>query len=186
MLVALKQLHGLIFMMLDPHKNRELVFLFLFSFDMGQDVSSCDLVDLIKNECKVAKKYVVEAMARAESILKVRNECDAYISRVCTDYKIARIQNVERNILRLAIFELLLEGKIPKKVVFAEAKRLAKKFTTEEAATFVHALLAAVSASSGISIEGEVPNLLEAYQKIEAEVTSLEGLVMPCVKDCSL
>jgi N utilization substance protein B len=154
-------------MTLDPYKKRELVFLFLFSFDMGQDVPSTDVVELIRNECKVAKKYALEAMARAETILKIRDECDKLISHVCTDYKIARIQSVERNILRLAIFEIVIEGTLPPKVVFAEAKRLAKKFSTEEAALFVHALLAAVSTKVGISVE-EAPNLEEAYKKLEA------------------
>lgn len=158
-----------IFMSLDPHKKRELVFLFLFSFDMGQDVASNDLVNLVKDECKVSKKYVVEAMARAEAVLKMRDDCDAYISKVCHDYKIGRIQNVERNILRLAIFELVLEKTLPAKVVFAEAKRLAKKFTTEEAANFVHAVVAAVCVSSGISVEEEPTDLREAYQRLETQ-----------------
>ena len=154
-------------MTLDPYKKRELVFLLLFSFDMGQDVASSDVVELVKDECKVAKKYVLEAMARAEVILKAREECDKLIELVCKDYKIARIQSVERNILRLALFETVIEAKLPPKVVFAEAKRLAKKFSTEEAASFVHALLAAASCHVGISVEEVAPNLEEAYQKLE-------------------
>ena len=154
-------------MTLDPHKKRELVFLLLFSFDMGQIVPSNDVVDLVKDECKVAKKYVLEAMARAEIILKAREECDKRIEHVCKDYKIARIQSVERNILRLAIFEIVIEGTLPPKVVFAEAKRLAKKFSTEESVNFVHALLAAATTHSGIIVEEQAPNLQEAYQKLE-------------------
>ena len=152
-------------MTLDPYKKRELVFLFLFSFDMGQEVPSSEIVELVRGECKVAKKYALEAMARAEAILKARDECDAYITRVCSEYKIGRIQSVERNIVRLAVFELMIEGKLPPNVVFAEAKRLAKKFTSEEAVLFVHALLAAIYARSEGG-GGEVPNLQEAYQRI--------------------
>jgi N utilization substance protein B len=155
-------------MTLDPHKKRELVFLLLFSFDMGQNVLSSDVVELVKDECRVAKKYALEAMARAEDILKAREECDKLIGLVCKDYKIARIQSVERNILRLAIFETVIERKVPPKVVFAEAKRLAKKFSTEESSNFVHALLAAASTHIGLSVEETVPNLEEAYQKLEA------------------
>ena len=50
----------------------------------------------------------------------------------------------ERNILRLAIFELMLEQQLPESVVFAEAKRLARKFSTKEAAGLIHALLGAL------------------------------------------
>ncbi len=157
-------------MSLDPYKQRELVFLLLYSFDMGQDILSSDIVELVKDECKVAKKYVVEARGRVETILKVREACDTLIAKVCTDYKIERIQSVERNIIRLAIFELILEQELPPKVVFAEAKRLAKKFSTEESSNFVHALLAAASTLSGMSVEGEAPDLKEAYQVLSEAI----------------
>jgi N utilization substance protein B len=127
---------------LDPRKYRELVFLILFSSDMGQGPSD-ELLDLIMQECKVAKVHVLEAKARAEAILEKRDECDAYIKSVSKEYRLERIMSVERNVLRLAIFELMFERQVPTKVVFAEAKRLAKKFSTDEAAAFVHSLLGA-------------------------------------------
>ena len=152
MLVSLEQFYGDPFAVttLDPHKYRELVFLVLYSFEMGQG-SSDELLDLITQECKVAKKYVLEASARAEAILKRRDECDASIKSVCDEYRVERIMSVERNILRLAIFELVFEQQVPAKVVFAEAKRLAKKFSTEDAAVFVHSLLGAVAARAGLA-----------------------------------
>ena len=128
---------------LDPHKFRELVFLVLFSLDMGQSPSD-ELFCLIMNECKVAKRHVIDASARAEAVLKRRDECDAYIKAVCDEYRIERIMCAERNILRLAVFELMLEPREPESVVFAEAKRMARKFSTKEAATFVHSILGAI------------------------------------------
>ena len=127
----------------DPHKFRELVFLNLFSFDIGQGPSD-ELFDLIASECKVAKRHVFDASARAEAIFKRRNECDELIKSVCDEYRIERIMCAERNILRLAIFELMLEQQLPESVVFAEAKRLARKFSTKEAAGLIHALLGAL------------------------------------------
>jgi transcription antitermination protein NusB len=128
---------------LDPHKFRELVFLVLFSLDMGQKASD-ELFDLIMYECKVAKRHVLDASAKAEAIMKRSDECDALIKSVCEEYRIERIMNAERNILRLAIFELVLEPQLPENVVFSEAKRLTRKFSTKEAATFVHSLLGAI------------------------------------------
>lgn len=135
---------------LDPHKYRELVFLILYSFEMGQSPSD-ELFELITQECKVTKKHVLEANTRAEAILKRRNECDDYIKNVCDEYRVERIMSVERNILRLAIFELVFEQQVPVKVVFAEAKRLAKKFSTDEAVAFVHSLLGAIAARAGLA-----------------------------------
>jgi N utilization substance protein B len=61
----------------------------------------------------------------------------------------ARLQSVERTILRLAIFELVLKRELAPKIVFAEAKRLAKKFSTDEAVAFVHGILGAVAKDAG-------------------------------------
>lgn len=155
-------------MTLDPYKKRELVFLLLFSADMGQDLLSEEVVDLVKNECKVAKKHVLEALERARTIFGVFEACDELISRICTEYKITRIQSVERNILRLAIFEIAMERKIPTKVVFAEARRLAKKFSTDESVNFVYALVAAVALHAGIIVEDKPPNLDDAYRAMSA------------------
>ena len=160
-------------MTLDPYKKRELVFVLLFSFEMGQDLASDDVVDLVAHECKVAKKYVIEARARVEDILKERDACDARILKICQEYSIARIQSIERNVLRLAIYELMIEKNVPPKVVFSEAKRLAKKFSSYEAATFVHALLAAVSVASGVAVDVEQVDVEAAYQQLQNAATSL-------------
>ncbi len=158
-------------MALDLYKKRELVFLLLFSSDLGNNGVSGDLIDLVKNECKVSRRHVLEARTRAEAIVNARQQCDALIANVCKDYTIGRIQSVERNVLRLAIFELVLERKVPPKVVFSEAKRLTTKFSTNEAALFVHALLAAISHAAGLVVE-EGTNVQEAYDAMKrAEAT---------------
>ena len=133
---------------LDPHKFRELVFLILYSSDMGHPPSD-ELLDMIAQECKVAKSHVLEAKARADAFLKRSDECDDLIKSVCEAYRLERIMSVERNILRLAICELVFERQVPVSVVFAEAKRLAKKFSTDEAASFVHSLLGAITVKVG-------------------------------------
>jgi N utilization substance protein B len=130
-------------MSFDPYKSRELVFLLIYNLDMGETPND-DLVELIMAECRVAKKHVQDALARAELIWKERQTCDAMIQKVCHEYSIDRIQSVERNVLRLSVYELIIEKTLPPKVVIAEGKRLAKKFSTDDAAVFVHTLLGAL------------------------------------------
>jgi N utilization substance protein B len=136
-------------MALDPHKKRELVFLLLFSADMGQELLSRDLLCFVADECKVSKHHVAEAVELAQEIQKAQIECDALITKKCQEYSMARLQSVERTILRLAIFELVLKRELAPKIVFAEAKRLAKKFSTDEAVAFVHGILGAVAKDAG-------------------------------------
>jgi N utilization substance protein B len=56
---------------------------------------------------------------------------------------------IDRNILRLAIFEILFDNKVPVKVAVSEAVELAKTFGSENSARFVNGVLGSVSALSG-------------------------------------
>jgi transcription antitermination protein NusB len=68
-------------------------------------------------------------------------EIDLMISNTSHSYAFERIQSVERNVLRLGVFELFFDPSIPPKVAIAEAMRLARKFGTKESAVFVNAIL---------------------------------------------
>lgn len=124
-------------------KFREVIFLLLFS----QDANSNDpqnLCDLLMDELKITRKNVQEAYEKAETITNSLDQIDAFISDISTSYSIDRIQRVDCTILRLAIFELLIEKALPQEVIIAEAKRLAKKFSTPDAVVFCQALLDAL------------------------------------------
>ena len=70
-------------------------------------------------------------------------EIDALISTYAERWRLERMATVDRNILRLAIYEFLYED-TPKKVVINEALEIAKKFSTTEAVQFVNGILDAV------------------------------------------
>jgi N utilization substance protein B len=53
---------------------------------------------------------------------------------------------VDRNILRLAIFEILIDNNVPVKVAINEAVELAKKFGSDSSSRFVNGVLGSVSA----------------------------------------
>lgn len=68
-------------------------------------------------------------------------EIDALIAGQADNWRLERMPAVDRNILRLAVFELLHEEDIPKLVVVDEAIELAKKFSTDQSSRFVNGLL---------------------------------------------
>jgi transcription antitermination protein NusB len=125
---------------LQPQKFRELVLQVLFSHDVHASDSQ-ELCVLLSIELKVTKRHVKDALAKVEAIVNSLPEIDAVILEYSTSYAIDRIQSVERAILRLGLYELLLEKTVPYPVIVAEAKRLAKKFATPDAAVFCQALL---------------------------------------------
>lgn len=127
-------------MSLPQQKFREIVFQLLFSRDVGE-VPDQGLVGLIMKELAVTRKSVLQALERVQMIEEFLPEIDAKIAEASSSYDFSRIQRVERNILRIGCYELLHDDAIPPAVAISEAMRLARKFGTVEAASYVNALL---------------------------------------------
>jgi len=68
-------------------------------------------------------------------------EIDGLLSQQADHWRLERMPAVDRNILRLAVFELVHEPDVPKLVVLDEAVELAKRFGSEQSARFVNGLL---------------------------------------------
>ena len=126
-------------MTLTPQKFREAVLLFLFSTDFSQGYS--DTVPLVMEELKTTKKNTDEAKLKAEFILTHFHDLDLLISKYYSAYDFHRIPYAEKNILRLAFFELVVEKILHYKVIISEAIRLTRKFASREAGAFINALL---------------------------------------------
>ena len=82
------------------------------------------------------------------------DEIDANISRQSESWRLDRMATVDRNILRVAIFEFM-ETETPKKVVINEALEVAKRFSAPDAVSFINGVLDAVCASIEGSAESE-------------------------------
>lgn len=74
-------------------------------------------------------------------VLDARPAIDAVIQRYSQHWKIDRMSGVDRNILRLAIFEMFWRLDIPAKVSINEAIDIGKKFGTEESGAFINGIL---------------------------------------------
>jgi N utilization substance protein B len=73
--------------------------------------------------------------------LEHRDEADAVIKKHAKNWDLHRIAAVDRNILRLAIYEMLHRDDIPPVVSINEAVDIAKKFSTEDSGKFVNGIL---------------------------------------------
>ena len=71
-------------------------------------------------------------------------EIDALIKRRAENWRIQRMAVVDRNILRLAIYEFLYQDDTPKTVVINEALEIARRFSTFEATQFINGILDAI------------------------------------------
>ena len=82
-------------------------------------------------------------------VMRNSDEVDRNIRAFAPAWPVEQIPVVDRNILRLAIFEILLDNKVPVKVAINEAVELAKKFGSDNAPKFVNGVLGSVSAIAG-------------------------------------
>ncbi len=106
----------------------------------AEDVLNCLLADAGLSEENNA--FVRELVS---GVTKNRQELDQNIKKFATAWPIEQIPVVDRNILRLAIFELLIDNKVPVKVAINEAVELAKSFGGDNSARFVNGVLSSVS-----------------------------------------
>ena len=92
------------------------------------------------------EKYIAETRKFSEELAagawNKKEQIDEIIKKYSKDWKIERMSGVDRNLLRLALFELM-EGSTPPQVIINEALELAKKYSSEEAAKFINGVLGA-------------------------------------------
>jgi N utilization substance protein B len=79
-------------------------------------------------------------------VIRNKEQIDKHISKFAPAWPLEQIPIVDRNILRLAIFEILLDNNVPVKVAINEAVELAKKFGSDSSSRFVNGVLGSVSA----------------------------------------
>lgn len=134
-------------MPLSPQKFREIVFQLIYCDDFGGDA---EIVEMLMAQLSVTKRIVREACILRDKILEKKKEIDAVIGVHSESYDFERIPRIERNVIRLGVYELLFSQEVPPKVAIAEAIRLSRKFATPEAATFVNAILDSVFKKNSI------------------------------------
>jgi len=98
-------------------------------------------LEQVLGESKLPPRAAAFTRQLVEGTLARREELDAIISRHATGWRLERLAAVDRNILRLALYELQYHLGTPVGVVINEAIELAKGFNDEEAGKFVNGLL---------------------------------------------
>lgn len=86
------------------------------------------------------------ARDRVEGVIKEKERLDRVIARYAPAFPVEQLAVIDRNILRLAIYELLLDNTIPVKAAINEAVDLAKAFGGEASPKFVNGVLGSVAA----------------------------------------
>jgi transcription antitermination protein NusB len=81
------------------------------------------------------------ALELLEGIAKELKGLDSDIEEHSHNWRLERMSKIDRNVLRLGVYELKFRADIPRKVTINEAVELGKKFGTEESSAFINGLL---------------------------------------------
>lgn len=126
-------------------RAREVALQILFQFDLrGADYAAHvgrSTVQLCGDESQ-GETDVQEFAARlVDGTLAHRDEIDQRLQAVTRNWDLRRMANVDRNVLRLSIYELMHCRDVPPKVAINEAIELAKKYSTANSGGFVNGIL---------------------------------------------
>lgn len=134
--------------MANRHLSRSIVLQTLFEWDLN-NVEKSEVDEKLQRNVEefAPNKADMPFMGKLlDGVLQKQTELDLIIEKAAPEWPIDRISPVDRNILRLGLFELLFadRGEVPAKVAINEAIELAKQFGGENSSRFVNGVLGAV------------------------------------------
>ncbi len=126
-------------------KARERALQALYQIDVAAEGIDEALGRFWKSFEPVEREVMTLAEALVRGVATHRRVVDDAIERVSVNWRLDRMPKVDRNVLRLAVYELL-ETEVPVKVVINEAIELGKKYGSESTGAFVNGVLDKVAA----------------------------------------
>jgi N utilization substance protein B len=120
--------------------GRELAFRLLFQCDVGH-MTLEEVLPVAQASSEAAPDAWRFAESLARGAWENRAEADEIISTYSAGWTLERMPNADRNLLRLAIYEILHCDEIPQSVSINEAVELAKEYSTQDSAKFINGIL---------------------------------------------
>jgi transcription antitermination protein NusB len=112
----------------------------LFDMDMSGDDSGARFARFCRNFA-VDDDVFPFFEKLVKGVIEHRAEIDAHIKKYADNWKISRMSGVDRNIIRVAVYEIIHCPDIPAKVSINEAIDIGKKFGTGESGAFINGIL---------------------------------------------
>ena len=125
-------------------KSRKAALDLLYEADIRGRVA----VDLLSSRMSDDEVYIREYTAQLlEGVAGARKKIDELITLHAQGWDMDRMPAVDRNILRIAIYELLWSTEIPDKVAISEALELAQTLSTDDSVSYINGVLATIAAN---------------------------------------
>ena len=122
------------------HRARIAALQALYEIDCS-DHNPGEVIELRIEQSSLPESGGQFARELAEGVLANREQLDGFVGRYAPEWPVDQIAIIDRNILRIAIYELLLDKETPVKVAINEAVELAKRFGSDSSGRFVNGVL---------------------------------------------
>lgn len=130
------------------HQARELALKVLFQLESesGDDVD--EVLRYHATEGAATDEVAVFAKELVNGVLGNREKLDRILSEASENWRLDQMAKVDRVILRIAVYEIAIDRKVPTKAAINESIELAKTFSGDEAGRFVNGILGRVAATA--------------------------------------
>jgi N utilization substance protein B len=122
------------------HTGREAALQILFLMETS-DLSAAEAAPVFFRHFDADPDGMAYAQEIAAGVDQSRTQIDETIKKASEHWRLERMARVDRNVIRLATWELLQKKEVPRAVILDEAVELAKTFGTEESSAFVNGVL---------------------------------------------
>ena len=160
------------------HATRQLAVQALFALDANPNTGPDGAVSSVWGEEGRPKGSRERLTALVAGTWERRAEIDEALESISRNWKLARMDRVDRSILRLGAYELIAQTDVPAPVAISEAVELAKEFGTPDSPSFVNGLLdklARTFRADEVRPEPERPSEEKAKEEPQKERPEKEG-----------
>ncbi|MHC4548989.1 MAG: transcription antitermination factor NusB [Planctomycetota bacterium] len=131
-------------------RARELALQMLYQVDVRGDEVRADMDDFVSREAPGEPELQAFARQLLEGTLRMRARIDEIISAAAQNWNLKRMALVDRNILRMAVYEMLYAEDIPAKVSINEAIEMGKRYSTQQSGSFINGILDRIRREQGL------------------------------------
>ena len=129
------------------HQARELALKTLFQLEVWDDDPE-EVLRYHADEGAATPDVANFASQLVRGVVENRDKLDSILSEASEHWKLGQMAKVDRIILRIAVYEIAIDRKVPTKAAINESIELAKTFSGEEAGRFVNGILGKVAATA--------------------------------------
>jgi N utilization substance protein B len=104
---------------------------------------------------QVNKKAIPYAKKLLDGVQEKGDAINQFISRYAENWRLERMSVIDRNILRLAVYEVHYQDDVPVSVAINEAVEIAKRFSTDDSGPFINGILDSMAKEEGSGAEAE-------------------------------